>query len=264
MEAGSIASKGEDASCPDDTPLPCTNFRLVTKFIPLLCGIAVECGGYVARLISRNNTTDTAPYIAQTVMLLVAPALMAASIYMNFGRLLVLLRATSISYVPARFSTAIFVAGDVFSFFLQAAGGGILASTDNHRLGSNIVIVGLVVQVLVFGFFIVTEVRFLIQAEKISTVTHKISKHWKILNINLFIGSVLIMIRSIVRLVEYIQGFEGYIIKHEWFLYVFDAVPMFLTALCFIAFFSRGNLFKVEFECTSMSRYSPLYGMREV
>jgi hypothetical protein len=47
----------------------------------------------------------------------------------------------------------------------------------------------------------------------------------------LYIVSILILGRSIVRGVEYIQGFDGYIITHEAFLYAFDAVPMFLAVV---------------------------------
>ena len=34
------------------------------------------------------------------------------------------------------------------------------------------------------------------------------------------------MIRSIVRVAEFVEGFDGKIIRHEVYLYVFDAVPM--------------------------------------
>ena len=42
----------------------------------------------------------------------------------------------------------------------------------------------------------------------------------------LYLTSVFIMIRSIVRTVEFLQGYKGYIITHEAFLYVFDALLM--------------------------------------
>ncbi|SCV02459.1 LAME_0H01002g1_1 [Lachancea meyersii CBS 8951] len=235
---------------------PCTNTRLVTKFFPLLIGVLTECGGYIARIVSNSDLYALGPYVAQTVMLLVAAAFMAATIYMNFGRLLVLMNATSVSFVPIRFSTTIFVTGDVISILLQAVGGSILGASDNHKLGSNIIIAGLVVQVLVFGLFVITEIRFLLLADKVSPLTPRISRQWRILNLNLFWCSILILVRSIVRLVEFIQGYSGYIIKHEWFIYVFDAVPMFLVAVFFIITFPKGNLFKVEFECTSMLRKS--------
>ncbi|SCU86487.1 LAFA_0E01068g1_1 [Lachancea sp. 'fantastica'] len=239
---------------PTSVAKPCSNLRLVTKFIPLLIGVVTECGGYIARIASKNDIYALGPYVAQTVMLLVAAAFMAATIYMVFGRLLILMNATTVSFVPIRFSTAIFVSADVLSILLQAAGGSILGASDNHTLGSNIIIAGLVVQVAVFGLFVITEIRFLFLADKVSPVTSQISKQWKILNINLFVCSVLILVRSIVRLVEFIQGYNGYIMDHEWFIYVFDAVPMFWVSLLFLITFSKGNLFRVEFECTSMLR----------
>lgn len=271
MADGSVSrDQTEDVESHDDGGLglaapaavqPCSNARLIGKFVPLMVGIAVEIGGYAARIASRNDLYSIGPYVAQTVMLLVAPALMAATIYMNFGRLLTLLRATQLSIVPARFNTTIFVTGDILSFVLQGAGGGILGASDNHQLGSNIVIGGLAIQVFVFGFFVATEVRFLMCARRMSPVAYRISRHWKVLNINLFVSSLLILARSIVRLVEFAQGFNGYIMEHEWFIYVFDAVPMFLVVVSFIVFFNNGNLFRVEFECTSMISDSRKYSM---
>jgi len=34
------------------------------------------------------------------------------------------------------------------------------------------------------------------------------------------------MVRSIMRVVEFVQGNTGYVFSHEWFLYVFDALLM--------------------------------------
>lgn len=48
---------------------------------------------------------------------------------------------------------------------------------------------------------------------------------------SLYIVSILIFVRSIVRVAEYLQGYGGYIISHEAFLYIFDGVPMFLSML---------------------------------
>ena len=47
----------------------------------------------------------------------------------------------------------------------------------------------------------------------------------------LYVVSFLILVRSIVRVVEYIQGYSGYIMSHEAFLYVFDAAVMFVAVV---------------------------------
>lgn len=49
----------------------------------------------------------------------------------------------------------------------------------------------------------------------------------------LYLGSFLIMVRSVFRAVEYLQGFNGYLLRHEAYLYLFDAVLMFLVMILF-------------------------------
>lgn len=61
----------------------------------------------------------------QSILLLVAPALFAASIYMELGRIVLLVDGESRCFMRRKWMTKIFVAGDVLSFFLQ--GGGMLA-----------------------------------------------------------------------------------------------------------------------------------------
>lgn len=56
------------------------------------------------------------------MLILVAPALFAASIYMTLGRIVVKLDAEDKSIIPVRFLTKIFVVGDVISFLLQCGG----------------------------------------------------------------------------------------------------------------------------------------------
>jgi hypothetical protein len=42
------------------------------------------------------------------------------------------------------------------------------------------------------------------------------------------------MVRSIFRAAEYIEGNAGYLLRHEIFLYVFDAVLMLIVVVVFI------------------------------
>jgi hypothetical protein len=58
----------------------------------------------------------------QTILILLAPPLYAASIYMVLGRLVVYLQAERLSMVSVKWMTKIFVTGDVIAFIMQAAG----------------------------------------------------------------------------------------------------------------------------------------------
>jgi hypothetical protein len=58
----------------------------------------------------------------QLLLLLLAPALYAASIYMILGRLIRLLDAEKYSIIRTRWLTKLFVLGDVVSFAVQGIG----------------------------------------------------------------------------------------------------------------------------------------------
>lgn len=91
-------------------------------FLPL----TVEIVGFGGRIISSTEAplfTDT-PYIIQNLFLLLAPALFAASIYMQLGRLIILLEAEHHSIVRRSWMTKIFVTGDILSFVVQGLGRG--------------------------------------------------------------------------------------------------------------------------------------------
>ncbi len=62
------------------------------------------------------------PYVGQSVLILLGPALFAASIYMLLGRIIRVLNAGAISPIRPTWLTKIFVTGDVLSFLLQSGG----------------------------------------------------------------------------------------------------------------------------------------------
>lgn len=218
-------------------------------FIPFFIGCIFEAVGYVARAISASNKQALIPFVIQSVLLLVAPALYAGSIYMLFGRLLRAMECQKLMLVSSRFGSAIFVTGDVFSFLLQSSGGGLMAKEDGRKTGTRLVIAGLIVQVVFFGFFIINELRFSVRAYPVCPFFKQLTRKWLYFNWALLISSVLIMVRSIVRLIEFVEGFDGFIISHEVFIFVFDALPMFLVIVLFCIALYFGNIFSVIDEC---------------
>ncbi|KIW65019.1 hypothetical protein PV04_07309 [Phialophora macrospora] len=210
-------------------------------FIPFVVGGFFESVGYVGRAIGSQETPDwtVGAYVIQSILILVAPALFAASIYMELGRIIRLTDGGDRSLINTRWLTKIFVAGDVFSFLMQGTGGGIMAggSESSMKTGENIIIAGLVVQIIFFTFFIIVAITFHARMRKrpsarvLGDIT--IATAWKRHMYVLYGGSFLILIRSLFRLVEYAQGNDGYLISHEWFLYVFDSVLMLTTMALF-------------------------------
>ncbi|PNP46119.1 hypothetical protein TGAMA5MH_02154 [Trichoderma gamsii] len=201
--------------------------------IPFIIGGIFEVIGYAARCASGKESPNwtLGPYITQSLLLLVAPALFAATIYMELGRIISLVNGESHCLIRKNWLTKIFVFGDILSFFLQGGGGGYQASGTASALetGAHIIIVGLFVQLAFFGFFIVVAVKFHLSINRVPTtrLSNELSweKHMKVL----YVASILIMVRSIFRVVEYLQGFNGYLLHHEAYLYIFDALLMFLV-----------------------------------
>ncbi|KAJ9609818.1 hypothetical protein H2200_006147 [Cladophialophora chaetospira] len=200
-------------------------------FIPLLIGGIFELIGYAARGISHGQAPHPtiAPYVIQTLLILVAPALFAATIYMILGRIIVSVNGESYSLIKKRWLTKTFVTSDVISFLVQLGGGGLMASShaSTAQTGSHIVLAGLIIQILLFGFFVAVAGVFhrrLLVRER--ALPHDLTLPWQKILYVLYLASVFIMIRSIVRVAEFVQGFEGSIIRHEVYLYVFDALPM--------------------------------------
>lgn len=230
--------------------------KLTGAHIPLIVGCVVELAGYIGRCVSAHDQEAMGPYIEQSILLLIAPTLYAGSIYMIFGRMAHLLFAEKIMIMPARFNTAVFVCGDIASLFLQAAGGGLMASADSQESGSNLVTAGLFVQIAFFGLFIINEFYFYFRVFRLPSDIPRKTRTWKILNLNLLVNSFLILIRSIVRAIEFIQGYSGYIASHEWFLYVFDALPMFAFSVIFISTFHIGNIYMIQEESVHLQSYN--------
>lgn len=100
-------------------PVPSWSLRESTA---LLTNGTVQIIGYICRALGHNDKENIPLYSISTTMILLAPPLYAASIYMTLGRLIVNLDAEKLSLVPVKWLTIIFVAGDVIAFLMQAAG----------------------------------------------------------------------------------------------------------------------------------------------
>ncbi|KAI5843392.1 RTA-like protein, partial [Morchella snyderi] len=210
------------------------------SFIPLLIGGIFEVIGYTGRVQSHYDTEALGPYIMQTLLLLVAPALFAASIYMILGRLIALLDGEKQSLIRLKWLTKIFVAGDILSFTLQSGGGGIMAGGDQKSMknGERLVLIGLFVQIIFFGFFIIASIVFHRRINRnptgvslsLANSAFSLRTSWMGLLYALYASSAAILIRSVFRAIEYIQGNSGYLMSTEIWIYLFDAVLM-LTAM---------------------------------
>jgi hypothetical protein len=173
----------------------------------------------------------------QNLLLLGAPPFLAATIYMTLGRIIVSLGAEEHAMVNPRRLTKIYVLIDIMCFFSQIAGAG-LQVTGNLKVmetGAHIITAGLAFQLVAFAFFIFIGMKVHLRINKEPTcLSQDTSLKWRKYMWALYAVSVAVLIRNLMRIIEFAQGATGTVASHEAFIYVFDAFPMFVTVLVFL------------------------------
>ena len=215
--------------------------------------------GYGVRAGSHNQTGELIPFIIQSIFILVAPVLFAASIYMTLGRIITSVGGEKHSLIKPSKITLTFVLGDILSFVVQGGGAGmmVIEDADIAKWAERIVIIGLVIQIVMFGLFCVLSVIFHRRMRSQSTTQlYSTTASWESGLYMLYAVSLLIMVRSIFRVIEYAQGQTGYSLSHEWTLYIFDSLLMFAVTVIFAwRFPSRFDAKQMEqSECLEMDR----------
>ena len=99
-------------------------------------------------------------------------------------------------------------------------------------IGSNVVVGGLFVQIIFFSIFLVCASLFHLRMHKGPSGRSR-EVPWQKHMLALYIISLLIMIRSIFRVIEFLQGHDGYLMSTEAYTYALDAALMFLAMVVF-------------------------------
>jgi hypothetical protein len=103
-----------------------------------------------------------------------------------------------------------------------------------NDVGKNVILVGLAIQIVFFGFFFVVTIAFhqRIQREPTPTSTDA-DVPWRSYIFVLYTVSTLILVRSVFRVVEYAMGKDGVLMSNEVYIYIFDALLIFICAAVF-------------------------------
>jgi len=178
------------------------------------------------------------PYLVQGVFLVLAPILFAASLYMVYSRVVRSVHGEAFSLMPPRWTTRIFVIGDLTCLNIQGAGAGLLFKPKTVQIGNWIVTGGLALQLALFVGFIwccVTFQRRFRAHVKRTGVT--IDVPWRTSLYMLYGTSLAIMVRNVFRVIEFVGGQDNYLFTNEWATYVFDAVPMLFVMVGFFIWY---------------------------
>lgn len=177
------------------------------------------------------------PYIVSNMFILLGPTLFAASIYMTLGRLIRRVEGEHLSPIRVSRLTKTFVWGDVLSFIVQGNSSS-LSVLGYAKWGKVCVVGGLAIQLVSFSLFWVTAIVFARRLRRAPTEQClKPGIPWQRSLHMLYSVSALILIRSIFRIIEYVMDNDGYPLKHEWTMYVFDSVPMAVVMVIFFIWY---------------------------
>ncbi|KAH8690994.1 RTA1 like protein-domain-containing protein [Phaeosphaeriaceae sp. PMI808] len=206
--------------------------------VPFTTGGICEVVGYASRAIGTNNTDSLIPFLLQGIFLLLPPVFFAASLYMVYSRVVRAVQGEHFSLFSPRWSTRIFVVSDLICLNIQSTGGGLLANPENVKIGDAIIVSGLGLQCLIFIGFMYCCIRFHIQFRAhLVSLARPTEITWEPILYMLYSTSILILVRNIYRLVEYVMGKGSYLFMHEWTVYIFDGVLMLIVMLVYLVWY---------------------------
>jgi len=140
--------------------------------------------------------------------------------------------------IKSKLITRVFVACDILSFLIQSAGIGVASSQNwDGEAGINTLITGLSTQLATNVVFIALVVAFYKKTVIDGVVSRDVPSNWKSLLLVIMATIILILIRSLYRLIEFALGFHGYPFTHEWTFYVLEAVPMLVCVAIYCIWF---------------------------
>ncbi|GAA5967414.1 hypothetical protein JCM11641_000541 [Rhodosporidiobolus odoratus] len=217
--------------------------------LTLLIGMTGMTVGFVLRLVYRNSPYSLGLYAMQLLFLLLSPCAFLAVDYVILKHLAVSMGpdvVKSCLFLPIGVVVKLFVWSDVITFLMQAAGGGLSATTgEGAKIGPKIALVGLIIQLVSFGLFTLLLIIFAyrvrtrfphlrspVPAFSFSTynlTSTDLVNDWRVLFYVMCLTCVGIMIRCVFRAIEYAQGYSGYLLEHEVYFYVLDALPLLLA-----------------------------------
>jgi hypothetical protein len=178
---------------------------------------------------ARANTCQV-PFLVQIICLTIAPAILAAGVYLCLSRIVRTFGQDN-SRISARAYPVIFVSCDIVSLILQAGGGG-YASVKTHnredpKVGNNIMIAGLSVQVFTLLVFMllaldfanctIRRIRKMGAHDALDRQHANLRKSWQFKGflVALSLSTLCIFTRCVFRVAELSNGWEGHLMKKQ-------------------------------------------------
>lgn len=212
-------------------------------------------------------------FLMQIVCLTIAPAFLAAGIYLTLSRIVVTFGPENSHIKPLSYPR-IFIPCDVISLLLQAIGGG-MASVASHQgkspdTGDHIMVAGLAFQVLTLFLFQLLCLDFMIKTLRRMRAlgaaaldpTHAAlrgSAKFRVFLVALGLATFCIFIRSIYRVAELSEGWGGALIRNQRLFIGFEGA-MVIVAVMVLNAFHPGYCFR---EGYAQKKYKNLFRKKQ-
>ncbi|KAK0364112.1 phospholipid-translocating ATPase rsb1 [Friedmanniomyces endolithicus] len=211
--------------------------------VSMILGLLLELFGYESRVQINLNPWGANPFLLYLICLTIAPVFIAAAIYLCLTRVLVLYGKDISRFAPRTVALS-FMFSDFLSLVFQAAGGAI-ADTANTpsatQTGANIMIVGLVLQAVSLGTFLIFCADYAWRCSKSvlnddpEAVRTRGRMLFKVSMGGLLFATMTILIRSIFRAAELSGGFHGTLWNNETDFLILDGAMIALAVICLTA-----------------------------
>ncbi|KAF1847604.1 RTA1-domain-containing protein [Cucurbitaria berberidis CBS 394.84] len=206
--------------------------------LPFVIGGICEPVGYGCRALATYHTGSLVPYLLQAIFLLLPPCLFAGTLYMVYSRVVRAVHGERFSLISPKWCTRFFVAGDFLCLNIQSGGAGFLPHPKVANYGNGIIVAGLGLQVVIFGGFMYCCILFHKKFRAhLARSGEMVDLPWESILWMLYVNSVIVSVRNIFRLVEFITGHDSYLNMNEWPVYVFDGVLMLIVMICFYVWY---------------------------
>lgn len=220
-------------------------YRTWSYMVAVFIGTVLELLGYLGRLRLHTNPFDSGAFQIQIITLIIAPAFLSAGIYLTlkhfvltFGRQWSLLR-------PALY-TWIFVSMDILSLLVQAAGAALFGSntTDINvlKLGGNIALAGIIIQVVSLACFGLFGLIYLVRLMKNrSSLTPAAAEVARASRTQLYIAAVgiayvTVLVRCVYRIPELAGGYRNAVYLDQTGFIVCEGVMISIAAIALSVF----------------------------
>ncbi|KAH8688745.1 RTA1 like protein-domain-containing protein [Talaromyces proteolyticus] len=208
--------------------------------VGMICGLILEVVGYVGRIMLHDNPFDFNNFIIYLVPLTIAPAFLTGALYLCLSHIIIVY-GQQISRLSPRTYAITFMTSDFISLVLQGAGGGLAATADDQsasETGRAIMVAGVVFQVVSLLVFTGLWLEFIFRlgrtsesAKDVRFVELRDKKKFTWFQYALGAAVVLIFIRSVYRVAELQQGFDGPIANNEVSFMILEGPMIFLAVL---------------------------------